>query len=97
MLSQSQKRHLRSLLHSLKPVVMLGQKGLSENVLSEIEKALSFHELIKIKIVAERDERAQMIAAIVEHTDAQLVQQIGHMAGLFRRNPKKPKIVLPSQ
>jgi len=76
---------------------MIGQKGLNENVLSEIKQALSFHELIKVKIVAERDERTKMIDAIVEQSGAELVQQIGHMAGLFRRNLKKPKIVLPSQ
>jgi RNA-binding protein len=95
-LSNAQIRHLRSLAHSLKPVVMVGQHGLRESVLEEIGIALDFHELIKIKVSAgDRDLRDEIIDEIINKTRAEKVQRIGNMAVLFRRNLKKPKIVLP--
>ncbi|BAO44631.1 YhbY family RNA-binding protein [Thiolapillus brandeum] len=95
-LSNSQTRHLRGLAHKLKPVVMIGQHGLRESVLEEIGIALDFHELIKIKISAgDRDERDQLIQQVIDQTRGELVQRIGNMAVIFRRNPRKPKIVLP--
>ena len=95
-LSNSQIRHLRSLAHSLKPVVMVGQHGLRDSVLEEIGIALDFHELIKIKISAgDRDLRDELVEKIIDETRADKVQRIGNMLVLFRRNLKKPKIVLP--
>jgi RNA-binding protein len=94
-LSAVQKRFLRSKAHHLKPVVMVGQHGLGENVLNELEIALDAHELIKVKIAAERDERAAITQTLVEHSGAELVQTIGQMSILYRRNEKKPKIELP--
>jgi RNA-binding protein len=96
-LSASRKRFLRSQAHHLKPVVMVGQHGLNENVLNEIEIALDVHELIKVKIAAEREERAKITDRILEKSGAELVQTIGQMSILFRRNKKKPKIVLPKE
>ena len=94
-LSALQKRFLRSQAHHLKPVVMIGQHGLTKTVLVEIEGALDFHEMIKVRITgAERDEKQAMLAEITAATQAELVQLIGHIAVLFRRNPKKPKISL---
>lgn len=52
-LSTKQKQHLKGLAHPLKPVVMLGNNGLTEGVLAEIEQALEHHELIKVKIASE--------------------------------------------
>ncbi|WP_456376636.1 ribosome assembly RNA-binding protein YhbY [Thiolapillus sp.] len=95
-LSNPQIRHLRGLAHSLKPVVMVGQHGLRDSVLEEINIALDFHELVKIKVSAgDRDERDKIIQQITNSTRAELIQRIGNMAVLFRRNPKKPKVVLP--
>jgi RNA-binding protein len=95
-ISASQKRHLRSLAHHLKPVVTVGQHGLGENVLAELEIALDFHELVKVKISgAEREDKKAMIETISETCGADLVQTIGHIAVFFRRNAKKPKIALP--
>jgi RNA-binding protein len=96
-LSPKQIRHLRSLAHHLKPVVWVGQHGLRDSVLNEIEQALDTHELIKVKIVAEKSERVSAIEQIVSATGAVNVQHIGQVAVLFRRNEKKPKVVLPSQ
>ena len=95
-LSKSQIRHLRGLAHSLKPVVMVGQHGLRESVVEELGIALDHHELIKVKVsVGDRDERDAVIETMLAQTGSELVQRIGNMAVLFRRNPKKPKVELP--
>jgi RNA-binding protein len=95
-LSSAQKRHLRALGHHLKPVVRVGQHGLRESVLQEIELALDSHELVKIKIVADRDSRHAMGAEIIDRTGAEAIHSIGQMILIFRRNPEKPKVPLPS-
>ena len=65
-LSTKQKQHLKGLAHPLKPVVMLGNNGLTEGVLAEIEQALGHHELIKVKIASEdRETKALIVEAIV--------------------------------
>jgi RNA-binding protein len=94
-LNAAQKRFLRSKAHHLKPVVMVGQHGLNENVLNELDIALDAHELVKVKIAAERDERVVIAQTLIERSGAELVQSIGQMSILFRRNEKKPKILLP--
>ena len=96
-LSNNQLRHLKSLAHHLKPVVRVGQHGVRESVLEELSGALDTHELVKVKIAAEKAERIAIIQKLVDSTGAEQVQHIGQMAVLFRRNPKKPKVVLPSR
>ncbi len=96
-LSNTQIRHLKSLAHHLKPVVRVGQHGIREAVLEELEQALDAHELIKVKVAAEKAERIALIRQLTEASGAQLIQHIGQMAVLFRRNEKKPKVVLPSR
>lgn len=95
-LSQNQKRHLRGLGHHLKPVVMIGQHGLHDTVIAEIEQALEAHELVKVKIAADRATREHLAEEISRRTGAEPVQRIGQMQILFRRNQEKPKIALPS-
>jgi RNA-binding protein len=95
-ISHSQKRHLKGLAHHLKPVVMVGQNGLKDTVFDELEIALDAHELIKVRIAADRDERKEITDQILQRTKAELVQTIGQMSVLFRRNKKKPKIALPA-
>lgn len=95
-LSAAQKRFLRSKAHHLKPVVMVGQHGLNDNVFNELEIALDVHELIKVKIAADRDERNAITQTILDKTGVELVQTIGQMSILFRRNEKKPKLELPN-
>lgn len=92
-----QRKHLRGLAHSLDPVVHVGQNGLTEGVLAEIDHALGHHELVKIKIAADRDERREIAGRIVERLGPELVGSIGTMAILFRRNPDREarKIRLP--
>jgi RNA-binding protein len=94
-LSNKQKKHLKGLAHSLKPVVLLGQNGLTEGVLAEIENALSYHELIKVKIATDDRETKQLIIdAIVRETDAINVAKIGHTVVLYRQSEEK-KVDLP--
>ncbi|RMG50686.1 MAG: ribosome assembly RNA-binding protein YhbY [Gammaproteobacteria bacterium] len=95
-LSESQKKHLRGLAHKLRPFVMVGQQGLRESVHEELEQALTAHELVKVKVaVGDRTARDAVIRQLCEQSGAELVQRIGNMAVLFRRNPKKPRIELP--
>jgi RNA-binding protein len=96
-LSSQQKRYLRGLTHSLQPVVTVADKGLSENVMAEIEGALEHHELIKIKMRAERDSRKQWIDEITRSCKAEKVHVIGQVACFYRRNPSKPVIALPGE
>lgn len=87
---------LRKSCHHIKPVVTIGNAGLTENVMSEVENALNHHELIKMKINGDRDERKAMIDKIVTETRAVLVQTIGHTASFYRK-ADKPVIVLPKK
>jgi len=91
-ITEQQRRDLKKLVHHLKPIVMIGQHGLSEGVLSEIEIALDSHELIKIKLSGDRDAKKVMIEEIGTKTGADFVHSIGHTTSFYRKHPKKPKI-----
>ncbi|MGC8854279.1 MAG: ribosome assembly RNA-binding protein YhbY [Halothiobacillaceae bacterium] len=95
-LKPNQVRHLRALAHHLKPVVLLGQHGLTEAVLAEIELALEHHELIKVRVPGmEREDKKDVIEVICKRTGAERVQSIGHIAVLFRKRAKDSQISLP--
>lgn len=79
-------RNLRAQAHGLQPVVRIGSKGLTQAVHDEVEVALDAHELIKIKIVADRDERAAIVPKLCEVHGAVLVQTIGQICVLYRKN-----------
>tara|TARA_B100001013_G_C24615125_1_gene444850 strand:- start:251 stop:547 length:297 start_codon:yes stop_codon:yes gene_type:complete len=92
----AQKKYLRKLGHKLKPVVFIGNSGLSESVLTELFSTINHHELIKIKIKASnRIIRDQIIDEICKKTSTQLVTQIGGIALIYKKNPETPKIKLP--
>lgn len=93
--TDKQKRYLKGLAHSLKPVVMVGNSGLTDNVVAEIDNALNHHELIKVRISGqERAERKAMLEEIAERSNAELVMIIGNI-GAFYRAAKEPSIQLP--
>ena len=76
--------------------MLVGGAGLNAAVLAEIERALASHELIKVRVrTDERDDRDALIRAMCAHSGAELVQRVGHVALLYRRNPGDPKIALP--
>src|SRR5690349_18344544 len=95
-LKNSQIRYLRGLCHTLKPVISVGQKGLSDALLAELDGALTHHELVKVKIAAEdRDGRDALGVDLAARTGAEMVQKVGHVVCLFRRNAEKPRVALP--
>lgn len=94
-LTRNQIRHLRGLCHRLDPVVMVADKGLTENVRAEVELALESHELIKVKLRGEREQRKAWADDLVASTGAASVQQIGQVVCLYRRHPENPRIQLP--
>ncbi len=95
-LTNNQKKFLRARGHALKPIVMVGQHGLSESVLAELESTMTKHELLKIKIRAEdRDDRQKMIDEVINVTKAHLIQVIGSMMVIYRAFEEEPQIILP--
>ncbi len=93
-LAPQEKKHFRTIAHSLSPVVTIAQKGLTENVSEEIERALKQHELIKIKIfAADRESRKALTLEICNAANAELIQSIGNVAVIFRKADKpNPKL-----
>lgn len=92
-LTETQKKRLRTRAHDLKPVVMIGQHGLKPTVLEEVTNALDYHQLIKVKLsVGDRDLRDDMLQQIVQYSQATLIQRVGNMAVLYRRNPDRPDL-----
>ncbi len=95
-LTNNQKKYLRSLAQGLKPFVMIGQNGLSDSVLAEIDSTMHKHELIKIKLrVDNRDEKQQIVDKIIEFSRAELVQVIGGVLVIYRSFEDNPDIILP--
>lgn len=96
-INTKQKQYLRGLAHTLKPVVMLGNSGLTDGVADEVERSLAHHELIKVRISGqEKVDRDTMIEEIAQRMSANLVQVIGHIAVLYRP-AKEPVIQLPKK
>ena len=95
-LSNSQSRYLKGQAHHLDPVVTIAANGLSESVMEELEIQLNHHELIKVKIRAEREARTELAERIADRTGAEIVHAIGGVVVLFRPDPEEPKIALPA-
>jgi len=94
-LTPAQTKHLKGLAHPLNAVVMIGDKGLTENVMQEIKIALNAHELIKINIRADdKAARETIIKRILKATAASKVQTIGSKLVIFKRS-KEAKIAIP--
>lgn len=86
-MTPEQKKELKARAHRLKPVVWLGQHGLTPAVLAEIDAALNAHELIKVKIPGvEREMRDSIVGQIATETLSELVQLMGQIATLYRKN-----------
>jgi RNA-binding protein len=88
-LTNRQKKQFRAIGHQLKPVVTVGAKGITEGVLTELDRALTDHELIKIRVNQDRDERPITLAQITEKMNAEIVQAIGRTALILKpsKNP----------
>jgi RNA-binding protein len=96
-----ERKYLRGLAHGLKPVVLIGQKGLTAQVLESAKEALETHELIKVKFqeVREKEDRAELSKLIEEKTGSEIVGAIGHTIMVYRQqgDPEKRKIRLPKR
>ena len=91
-LSPEQRREYRAIAHNLKPVIIVGDKGLSEGLQEELERALNDHELIKIQFrLTEREDRRALMEELCAIGKCELVQTIGKMALVYRKNPKPNK------
>jgi len=78
------KKKFRAIGHTLNPAVTVAGNGLSESLLAEINRALDGHELIKVKIVGDREERAEVIEEISQLEATEVVQTIGGVALIYR-------------
>src|SRR5271167_2054018 len=95
-LSEKQKKHLRRLAHPLNPIVMLGNAGLTDGVIGEMDRALRDHELVKVSArVGEREARNEALVSLASRTAAELVQQVGNVGVFYRRRKELPTILLP--
>ena len=96
-----ERAHLRGLAHRLKPVVQVGQKGVTEALVRAVDRALENHELIKVKFVdlKEKDEKQAVARTLEEAVRCELVGMIGHTGLFFRRHadPEKRKVRLPER
>ena len=96
MLTGKQRRHLRALVHEMKPIVQIGKGGIDDGVVAAVERALVDHELIKIKLGesagVDRHEAADELAA---QTRSEVAQVVGNIVLLYRPDPEEPKIALP--
>jgi RNA-binding protein len=96
-----QKRFLRGVAHSLKPVVFVGQKGFSPTLVNAMNEALDHHELVKVKFVEfkQKEKKLALVQQIEASAACEMVSVVGHMATFFRRHsdPQKRKINLPQR
>jgi RNA-binding protein len=88
-LSVKQRQALKAAAHHLRPVIIIGQKGITESLTRETDAALTAHELIKVQIQqGEKEERRQYADTLATATKATLVQQIGKTFVLYRQKPE---------
>ena len=88
-LSSSRRSELRSQAHPLNPIVIIGDKGLTDEVIAEIDRSLKAHELIKVRAATDdRDARGTWMETICARLQAHAVQQIGKVLVIYRENPQ---------
>lgn len=88
-MEKKQKLALIAAAHHLKPVVMIGQKGLTSNVIAETDQALNAHELLKVKVVAEdKEERQSIVHELCSTLNANPLSLIGNIAIIYRKKPE---------
>jgi RNA-binding protein len=97
--SSAQRKELRKLAHHLEPLVWIGKDGLSDDVVGATVEALDSHELIKVKLLALKEERKTVARDLADRADAVLAGVIGHVIILYREHPdeEKRKIKLESE
>ena len=96
-LKGSQRKYLRSQAHHLKPLVMIGAKGVTDQLIGSVDLALKDHELIKVKFGECKEEKKEISTQIAQATKSELVGIIGNIAIFYHQHPKpeKRKIKIP--
>jgi RNA-binding protein len=95
-LSEKQKKYLRRLAHPQSPLVMIGNAGLTDGVVKELERALHDHELVKVSArVGERSLRDAALNDLAVRTQSEIVQRVGHVGVFYRRRKELSKILIP--
>lgn len=90
-LKGSDRQYLRSLAHSLEPVVFVGKQGLTDSLVNAVIEALDSHELVKIKFNDRKGEKKEIAAEIAQRTDGHVVGMVGNVATLYRQHPEEEK------
>jgi|SRR5574344_864573 RNA-binding protein len=97
-LTTKQKLFLKNKAHDIKPVVMIGKKGLADSVIEEIISSIEHHELIKVKVALEdKTQKAEVAAFIAEKAEAEVIQFMGNNITLFKQAKKNSKFYLPKE
>lgn len=98
-LKGSERTYLRGLAHHLKPVVFIGEQGVTDNVIQATDEALDTHELIKIRFNSYKEQKKTLAQEIEERTQSEMVGLIGHIAIFYRQHPDEDKrnIQLPAR
>lgn len=91
-----QRKHLRKLAHDLKPVVSVGDAGVSDAVAKALDEALEHHELVKVKLHQPPDKKAAA-AELARSGRAELCGLVGHTVILYRRNTESPRVEIPDR
>jgi RNA-binding protein len=96
-----QKKYLKGFVHGMKPLVFIGQKGLSSTVTQAVDESLEKHEIVKVKFsdFKEKSQKKEMVGVIEKETASELVGMIGHIAIFYRqqKDPEKRKIQVPKR
>ncbi|MEM9175884.1 MAG: ribosome assembly RNA-binding protein YhbY [Myxococcota bacterium] len=95
-LTGAQRRHLRGLAHAIKPIVFVGEGGLSEAVVQALDEALDQHELVKVRLRQPPDKKAAA-EALASASASALCGVVGHTVVLYRPHPESPRITLPAR
>ncbi|HZT76941.1 MAG TPA: ribosome assembly RNA-binding protein YhbY [Vicinamibacterales bacterium] len=82
-----QRARLKARAHALEPIVQIGQAGATEKVTAEVDRSLTAHGLIKVKLAGDRDARDALATTLAARTDAAIVQQVGRIVVLWRPRP----------
>jgi RNA-binding protein len=98
-LSGADRKYLRGLGQKLEPIVMVGKNGITDTLIDSTNKALTAHELVKVRFVDRKDEKRTLIDELAAATESEVVGMIGHTALLYRQHEdeEKRKIFFPDE
>ncbi len=91
-----QRKYLRGLAHGRRPLVQVGEDGLSDGVIGAVDAALSEHELVKVRLHEPEDKKGSA-SELARRCGAELCGLVGHTVILYRRHPESPAIEVPSR